>query len=211
MTLEARTQAMAGALQYAYWAMCIATHGEQQPQRMLMATDSLLCTDPKRAVDVFGSAAALKPGLELLQCHLTRQADSGYDAQIMRQAERIVGQLLRHASQLLQLPSKLDDIGQSLQPLQRSRAEHAQLQDGWINDLAGLYKKHISPMQPRILVNGNALYLQNEAMAAGIRCLLFAALRACVLWRQSGGRFWQLVFAARSMRDEVQRQLTAIA
>jgi high frequency lysogenization protein len=50
-----------------------------------------------------------------------------------------------------------------------------------------LYTATLSNLRPRVMVQGNALYLTQPRIVGRIRTLLLGALRAAVLWRQSGG------------------------
>src|SRR5699024_277168 len=65
--------------------------------------------------------------------------------------------------------------------------------------LAGIYVDTIGTMPKRIKVNGNPEQLQNVLTAARIRTLLLTAVRAAVLWRQSGGKQWHLLFSRRKL------------
>lgn len=61
-----------------------------------------------------------------------------------------------------------------------------------LTNLAQIYQDTLGRYQLRIQVRGESGYLQQTAVAARVRCLLFAAIRAAVLWQQLGGRRWQL-------------------
>jgi high frequency lysogenization protein len=63
--------------------------------------------------------------------------------------------------------------------------------------LAELYVSTLSTLKPRVLVNGSPLILQQQPVVERIRAALLAAVRAAVLWRQLGGRQWQLVLKRR--------------
>ena len=190
--------ALAGLAQFCLWAHRLAQHGERRDERLNLAVHALLCTDPAQADSVFGGLAPLQPGLKLLDAQLRGQLGGGADKAELAFASRYAGQLLRHAGTLLELPHTLAVIRQELARLQ------AQPQTERVKPLAELYQKTISPMRPRIMVSGNPLYLRNEDFAAAIRCLLFAGLRAAILWRQCGGRLWQLLLQRRALLAEVQ-------
>lgn len=194
--------ALAGLAQFCVWAHRLAQHGERREDRIELAVTALLCTDPPKAEDVFGSVTALQTGLKLLDSQLTGLGvrRDGPDKAELAYASRYAGQLLRHAGTVLELPHTLALIRQELAKLQ---AQSGQPPSERVKPLAELYQKTISPMRPRILVTGNPMYLRNEDLAAAIRCLLFAGLRAAVLWRQCGGRFWQLLLQRKALLHEV--------
>ncbi len=199
--------ALAGLAQFCIWAHRLAQHGERREERLHLAVSALLCTDPPQPESVFGGVAALQTGLKLLDTQLSGQlggqsgSRSAADKAELAYASRYAGQLLRHASTILRLPNTLALIRQELGKLQ---TQTDQPQSERIKPLAELYQKTVSPMRPRIMVTGNPLYLRNEDLAAAIRCLLFAGLRAAVLWRQCGGRLWQLLLQRKALLHEVQ-------
>jgi len=49
-------------------------------------------------------------------------------------------------------------------------------------------------MNPRILIAGNPVYLEQAENASRVRTLLLSAIRSGVLWHQLGGSRWQLLF-----------------
>jgi high frequency lysogenization protein len=51
----------------------------------------------------------------------------------------------------------------------------------------------------RIQVSGSPQILQRDENAEKVRALLLAGIRSAVLWRQSGGRRWQLIFNRRKV------------
>jgi high frequency lysogenization protein len=62
-----------------------------------------------------------------------------------------------------------------------------------------VYADTISTFRLRIQVSGNPSVLQREENAAKVRALLLAGIRSAVLWRQTGGRRWQLIFARKKV------------
>ena len=68
--------------------------------------------------------------------------------------------------------------------------------------LGQLYQDSISTLGPRIIVNGEQLYLNNEINANKIRALLLAGIRSAVLWRQCGGSRLQFLFGRKAYLRE---------
>lgn len=60
--------------------------------------------------------------------------------------------------------------------------------------LAQLYKSTLGGLSPRIMVNGEEIYLSNKHTANHIRALLLAGIRAVSLWKSQGGKTWHLLF-----------------
>jgi high frequency lysogenization protein len=63
--------------------------------------------------------------------------------------------------------------------------------------LAKVYCDCLSPLKPRVMVDGNPDILGQAAHVHRIRALLLAAIRAVFLWRQLGGSQWRLLFRHR--------------
>ncbi|MDI7163446.1 DUF489 family protein, partial [Escherichia coli] len=51
-----------------------------------------------------------------------------------------------------------------------------------------VYSDAVSPVGPKIQVNGSIELLKNPIIQAKVRGLLLTGLRSAVLWRQVGGR-----------------------
>ncbi len=68
-----------------------------------------------------------------------------------------------------------------------------------------MYADTISTFRMRIQVTGDPNVLQQEENAAKVRALLLAGIRSAVLWRQSGGRRWQLIFTRRKIIDNAKQ------
>jgi high frequency lysogenization protein len=84
----------------------------------------------------------------------------------------------------------LQQIGQGIERA-KMQAEHFSLShDNVIANIADVYQKTISTQRFRIQVSGQANHLQQTSVANRVRCLLFAAIRAAILWQQLGGRRW---------------------
>ena len=65
--------------------------------------------------------------------------------------------------------------------------------------LGELYVNQVSPIGPRVLVQGNPVYLGQPDLVGEVRATLLAALRAAVLWRQVGGSYWDFLLGRRSL------------
>ncbi|NVK30516.1 MAG: DUF489 family protein [Gammaproteobacteria bacterium] len=57
---------------------------------------------------------------------------------------------------------------------------------------AKIYSDHVSGLKPRVMIQGKQQHLQSEENVQKIRTLLLCGLRAAVVWRQYGGRRWDL-------------------
>ena len=68
----------------------------------------------------------------------------------------------------------------------------------------GLYQDKISNLEPRIMVRGDQMHLQNSNNAAKVRTLLLAGIRAAVLWHQLGGSKWKLIMSRSKYVNQAQ-------
>ncbi len=72
------------------------------------------------------------------------------------------------------------------------------------------YQETIGRLGKRIQVSGDPAALKQPQVAARIRALLLAAVRFAWLWRQLGGRRWQLIVGRRktlAAMDALERKL----
>lgn len=183
--------ALAGCIQFTWWAHRIAQHGEYRLDRLQLAADSVFCTDPQNVMDVYGGKENLVTGIDIARAILGKREQSMIGTTETALITGYVGNLLRLASSLLSNDEARRQLASGISELRNASQTP---EEPPVMDLAGLYTQNISPLSPRIMIQGNGIYLQNEDFAAGIRCHLLAALRSAVLWRQSGGRIWLLMF-----------------
>jgi high frequency lysogenization protein len=104
-------------------------------------------------------------------------------------------EVISYVMSSIHLASKLSNDNQLLTKIDdgidnaRQQADHFSItHDNVYSNVGSLYQDTISNMRLRIQVMGSALYLQQSAVAARIRCMLFAAIRNAFLWRQFGGK-----------------------
>jgi high frequency lysogenization protein len=76
--------------------------------------------------------------------------------------------------------------------------------------LAELYASTLSTLSPRVMVSGNPQFLQQPAVVEKVRANLLAAVRSAVLWRQVGGRQWQIILNRRQCSMLARGLLTGV-
>lgn len=194
-----RVLALAGVFQAAQLTAETARHGETDPAALNACIHSLYQFNPDSVATVFDGPAGVEMGLR----GLVRQLDEPQKRDL--EITRYVVSLLQHERRLQREPERLAAIGRDLEALGDRRARFDFEAGTHLAQIAEIYQRHISPMSPPILVKGEALHLQNPDRAARIRAALLAGIRAAMLWRQCGGRRWQMLFQrrrlARSGRD----------
>ena len=92
-------------------------------------------------------------------------------------------------------------IEEGIEQAERQVEHFSMTHENVIAALASIYSEQISPLSPRIMVEGSDGHLSNPTNAAKIRALLLAGIRAAILWRQCGGSRLQLLFKRRSYLD----------
>lgn len=192
MSMEARTIALAGLLQAGRLALDLARTGNCEKPPMQISLDSVLAIDAASAEAVYGGRDGLALGLRTLAGML--------DGQYRDPA------LLRMATTLLHLERSLSASAETLETLRTGIVAANRLREGFGVDrdelaerLGELYSETLSKLTPRVMVEGAERWLEQPANVTRIRALLLAAVRAAVLWRQSGGNYWNLFWERRAM------------
>jgi len=184
---EERVLALAGVFQGVALAHQLANQGRCDEGTLESSMASVFRIDAPSVVGVFGGVSDVRLGLRTLVAQLD---DDQRDVNIMRMAATIL-RLERTFSGNKRLQNHLQE---GIVAAQR-QVDHFGMEHPMVTTrLAGLYTEVISPLRPRVMVNGEPLHLQQQAIVERIRASLLAAIRAAVLWHQIGGRQWQLVF-----------------
>lgn len=187
-----QTLALAGVFQAATLVQQIAHTGRCTESSLQTSLRSLFQTSPESTLAVYGELSDLREGLTTLVSAFSDQSKPK-NLEILKYALSLIhleAKLNRNAEMMSILGTR---VGQA-----RHTADHfGYLHSNLISNLASIYSDTISTLKPRIQVAGDPNILQMEENAAKIRALLLAGIRSAVLWRQTGGRRWQLVFTRR--------------
>lgn len=186
---EDRVIALAGLMQALALVQAVALRGSCDAAAMRESLASVLRIDAANAADVFGGIGNLRLGLQTL----VGQLDQPRDASLTRMAITV----LRLERTLAARPDLLGRLRQHIELIARLDPQHGQSLVDLPARLAQLYVETLSPLKPRVMVEGSQAFLQQPARQSQIRALLLAAIRAAVLWRQLGGSQWRLVFRRR--------------
>jgi high frequency lysogenization protein len=90
----------------------------------------------------------------------------------------------------------------------RAKLDHfPMLHPNLLAHLADIYSRTVSQLQPRIMVRGEPVYLNNPDNQNRIRALLLAGIRAAWLWRQVGGSRWKILFGRQRLLDTARGYL----
>lgn len=195
--------ALAGVFQATELVRQAANHGTWSGYAATASLQSLFRLEADSAEDIFGGRDRLHLGLETLVSVLSGEEEH---AQNLPQAVTLLQlqkRFMANAQMMDQVGQALDEIAQLGQELPQHERED--LQAARINRL---YEETVSHLTPRIVVQGRPQYLQNERTVSWVRTLLFAGLRSAVLWRQSGGGRFSLLFGRRRILEQAQQALS---
>ncbi len=200
-----RTLALAGMAQAATLTRSLARRGSAPAAALEASVRSIFALDPPDVPAVYGGEAGVASGLQALVSHLTQPQ------QQHRETTGYLVALLQLERQLAKAEGGLARLGKDLAALQQRLAQHQLSEATRYAALADIYQSHISRLSPRIMVKGEPLHLNNPDTAARIRTMLLAGIRAAHLWRQCGGRRWQLLTARRRIIRTAQALLQQLA
>ncbi len=199
--MKDRVLALAGLLQSIKLVQQMANNGHTETAPLATCIDSLFRFDAESTEAVFGSARELDPGL----LRLIAQLD-GADRDTAQ--TRIAMNVLHLERKFVSSPAAVESVRASLEEIERQREHLGPTHPAVLARLGDLYAEKISPLGPRVLVQGNPVYLSQPTVVGEVRATLLAALRCAVLWRQLGGSYWDLLVARRAM-VEIARSLVA--
>ncbi|HTA65485.1 MAG TPA: high frequency lysogenization protein HflD [Xanthomonadaceae bacterium] len=191
--MKDRALAFAGLTQACKLVRQIADTGDAQTAPLTVCIDSLFRFDADSVESVYGGAAGLHPGLQAL----VAQIDGGTERDAM--LLRLIASVLRVERSYSATRGVPDKLRQGLEQAARQREHWGSTHPTVLTRLGELYAGTISGLRPRIMVQGNPVYLQQPTIVAEIRAILLCALRSAVLWRQLGGSQWDLYLRRKQM------------
>ena len=188
-TLEDQVIALAGLFQATRLVRQIATTGNCDSDDLETSLHSILATSPGNTIAVYTSLSNLQHGLEMIKGYF-----GGRAAREDIEVTRYIASIIHLERQLRKNTEMLDLIKNSIIRIEQQSRHFPIPHENIIAALADLYSNSISQLNPKIVVHGEEEYLSIHQNADKVRALLFAAIRAAVLWRQCGGNRWQFIF-----------------
>lgn len=201
--LEDQTLALAGMFQCVTLINQLA-HGESINQASFdCSVDSLFTLESNSIKDIYGDGEGLIQGLKSLIDYLggtNRKASNTLTAYYILTMIKITGRMISDESMTRSIQKGLQDIQQQTDTFEMSSSAK-------LHKIDGLYQKTISLIKPRIIVQGEQVHLTNSDTTTKVRTLLFAGIRATVLWKQLGGSRLKLVFSRKKYVQQAERLL----
>lgn len=187
-----RTFAFAALVQAAQLVDDIAFGREVRADHLAPLLRSVFATNPDAFADVYGGYTGLGAGVKCAQAVLGRATPELLPVTRYTLAAIDLAEKLRHEN------ATTSQLSRELEELQSSQA--IVFDDPPYTQISQIYQRTLSTLQRRIQVKGVPELLAQDAVAAKVRTVLLAAVRAAWLWRQLGGRRWHLVFLRTNMR-----------
>ncbi|MDO9104335.1 MAG: high frequency lysogenization protein HflD [Methylovulum sp.] len=203
-TITNQTIALAGIAQTAALVHQLATTGTADAAGLETSIGSVLKIDSDSVIDVYGSLAGIKLGLEQLDAQM-----AGYKITYPEQA-RYSASLVFLEHQLSGRKDLLNTIQIGITKAQAQSEQFGLLHENVLANLGDIYANTISTLQPRIMVNGEANYLSRPDTANKIRACLLAGIRSAMLWRQCGGTRWKFLLYRKKIQAELQHLLKRV-
>jgi high frequency lysogenization protein len=202
--MKDRALALAGLLQAVHLVQQMAQTGQAESKPLAACIDSLFRFEAETPEAVFDGAIKLEPGLQRLVNQL--EGGAGRDAALTRMAMTVLHlerRFMRQHGAVEAVRAGLEDIG-------RQHAHWGPTHPTVLARLGELYAKELSPIGPRVLVQGNPVYLGQPDLVGEVRAALLAAIRAAVLWRQLGGSYWDFLFGRRALVQSARGWLESL-
>jgi len=197
-----RVMALAGLFQACILVQQIAREGQCATSAFAASIASVLRTGASSAAAVYGGEPGVAAGLEVL-CHQLAPGPGGRDPELTR----YVVSLLFLERKLMRSPSRREHLRAGIERIRATTENVEDVDETTVGALAGLYSDTLSNLRPRIIVQGEARFLEPPAGASRVRALLLAGVRAAVLWRQLGGSRIGLLLQRTAYVGEARRLL----
>jgi high frequency lysogenization protein len=191
--------ALGGVFQACCLVDTLARTGNVQADALLVAMSSLLNQNPDNCESVFGDISKLTEGFEAME----KLIGAGKHKNLPNTLRYVLGVIFLERK-VLNSKVVLDKIGAGIAQANIQANHFSPSHENVINNLADLYTNTISTFRFRIQVSGQSGYLQQADVANRVRCLLFAGIRAGILWQQMGGRRWHFVFYRKQILEQVR-------
>ena len=180
----------------------LAHSGETKDELMEFAMSTLLNQHPSSIESLYGSRENLALGIRGIKAFFSDNKKQMPDPEY-REIVNYMMSTIHLASKLGKNTLLLDRISQGIEDANNQAQHFSVTHENVYSNIASLYQENISNMRLKIQVTGSALYLQQAAIAAKIRCMLFAAIRNAFLWRQLGGKRRHLLLQRKLLLEKL--------
>lgn len=204
-TLTNRCLALAGLFQATDLVRQVAHEGRADPQAVEASLGSIFFIDSASVSEIYGGLTGVRAGLELLRTQLRGPHSAG-----VLEVARYAVTLMQLEKRLRKRTASLDALREGIERIAIQARYFSRTHNTVVAALADLYRATISPLSPRVIVHGDPTFLESANRAELIRALLLAGVRSAVLWQQSGGGRWNLLFARARLLTTTEQLLADI-
>lgn len=197
--ISQRVMALAGLLQSLQEVRHLAENGRVDQAHLQTSIDSVLRIEADSVAEIYGGVAPLADGLRTVIGYLDNRMG---DPQLPKIALAVL-QLERNFSRD---EAAMEDVRSAVAQLAGQAHNEGATHPDILAKLGEIYAATLSPMKPKVMVQGNPHYLAQGQVVGEIRALLLAAIRSAVLWRQMGGTQWDFLLK----RGEMKRAAMAL-
>ena len=208
-TQRDKTIAFAGVYQAAYLVHQIATQGQADSVALTSLLKALFVENPQTTLETFGEVGNLRLGLQTMRVQMGATKHLGETRNI--QITQYVIALLALEKEMSESPELETAIFKKLETSQAQVNHFGLLHENTLAGLALAYTETLARTRPKVIIRGAHGYLTQQNNANRIRACLLAGVRAARLWRQVGGRRWQLIFSRGKYIHEADQMLAQIS
>jgi len=182
--------ALAGIFQVASLVRSITRGDQIDWQAYHTSINSIYRLTAPKASAVFIKPLDLQLGLEQILC-VFKKGYAKPDPEVSRYALAII-----HLENKLKPDSDTENLlkRRLTQTIEQNQL-HTIDEDQQIKELADIYLNTLGTLDFRIQITSKSSHIRGDETMQKIRALLLAGIRATVLWRQVGGKRWQLFLA----------------
>jgi high frequency lysogenization protein len=198
--MKDRVLALAGLLQAIKLVQQMANNGHAETRPLTACISSLFRFDAENSEAVYGGVDQLQSGLQRVIAQI-----EGGDRDTTQ--TRIAMNVLHLERRFMGNSDAVEALQRGLIGIKRQSEQLEPTHPAVLSRLGELYAAQISPLGPKVLVQGNPVYLAQAQVVGEVRATLLAALRSAVLWRQVGGSYWDFLFSRRAMVETARELL----
>jgi high frequency lysogenization protein len=195
--------ALSGVFQAAALVKQLAKTGKINEPYFQASIESLFKFDAVDVADVYNGSDNIMMGLQ----ELVRMFSNSKNPKDSDMA-RYVLSMLHIERKLAKKSNMLELIRTGMLRAKGQTNYFSTTHENVLANLAGVYTDTLSTLSFKIYITGEPLYLTQTTTMNKVRSLLLAGIRSSVLWRQLGGRRWQLLISRRTILETAQKLLT---
>jgi high frequency lysogenization protein len=182
----------------------IAYEGRYDEDIAQASIHSLFQVDAEDVPSIYGGIDGIASGLNQIIGQFTGKEKrnteiTGYVIAMMHLERKLAKQ-----------PDMLTLIANGIHVASSRLVHFPMLHQNILGQLADIYSETISTMQPRIMVHGDPMRLQDRDNVNRIRSLLLAGIRSATLWHQCGGTRFKIILSRNRIISSAKRLIEEI-